>query len=784
MILRDVSVKDFIDEQLTHNAFEPAGYLGAEPLDTNAPDTDDGSRVEPPTTEESMVTFLRNTPHLYSVPASELRYMASETLRREYGYLDTILDFNNEIDHVFVVLFGSVEVFAEQANGSCERVGSVATGDLFGYDAIIFEESSEFRYVAAGSRKTCIGMIPKRLFLDLLERHVIVAQSVGRKLAEHMDTFLCFKEFCRHVFSHEAAKNEYLPLWTIVDSYTRLNNVIHSKMKSSELDTGAWGYASKRLPENLTTTFCFDLVRGLPPFVASRMRTMSRNVDKNNKENVRSFGDLKYVATKERRRCSWQLGMEGKTLVLLRDGFTDILDFITCLCIHIIESNKLRARLQGMVHPPAIDVLDEILHPSDDASPLTGDSRTARTKEILASMPLTQNEQAGLLRLWPNDCLQRIYEILMHREEFMLRVDASISRSFQTDPFHEWALNLRAEVMKKCGLPSTSPLPSDLVIDIISSNTHCTKNLLGPFARKYRVDILALAEEKKFSRAGWVNEEDFVYFASVTFLAAHPELQQEYTDMLKMANITVMEDTAMTGLQVDIIPLSKLDPSMIDPILAESLQDGSHCFGQRHFILNMDFAFGAQAEGIIKTLIATFATAIRSINVMGKAGGLTGSRGDIQIASNVLLSKSSLTTEDFQDELRSCGNEDITVKRLRELIGPHVGIHHGTVLTIPGTMLQNVKLLRFYKRVWKCVGVEMEGSYFARMIHEMRKADIVSPNLKTRFLYYTSDLPLASASDTNLATPMRPNEGVPPLYAVARAILEQILNSDSCGPRW
>lgn len=72
-----------------------------------------------------------------------------------------------------------------------------------------------------------------------------------------------------------------------------------------------------------------------------------------------------YIRTKERRRCTWHLGMEGKALVLLRDGFTDLLDFLTMLCVHIIESNKLRGRIQGMVHPPAIDILDAYLRTRD-----------------------------------------------------------------------------------------------------------------------------------------------------------------------------------------------------------------------------------------------------------------------------------------------------------------------------------------------------------------------------------------------------------------------------------
>ncbi len=462
----------------------------------------------------------------------------------------------------------------------------------------------------------------------------------------------------------------------------------------------------------------------------------------------------------------------------------------------------------------------------------------AAVRAVLARLPLSKDEQSGLFKMWGCNTPRKIYEVLMHREEFMLRVDASISRRFQTDPFHEWALNLRAAVMRKLGLSPNAPLPSSLVIDIISSNTHSTKNILSPFVRKHRAKILeyAASQRKDLTSLQWHNEEDLVYCAGSGYIQTDPALQEEFNQSLKACGFTVMEDTAMTGLQVDIVPLNNIDLSKVDPLLrvpagpsalwrgaspsaSESTStafphaDPAHLHagfrrgagaspaGQQagaasplafpaspmppttpqynpfstHMLLNMDFAFGAQAEGITRMLVSTFGKAIRSFNVMGKAGGLQGNRGDIQLATHVLLSKSSAVTEDSQDELRGCGNEGLPAERLRELIGPKVTIHEGKVLTIPGTMMQNVKLLKYYKVIWGCIGVEMEGSYFARCIAESRKAKLVRPDLITRFAYYTSDLPLAVSTDTNLATPMRPNEGVPPLYAIARAMVEQIL---------
>lgn len=852
--------------------------------------------------------------------------------------------------------------------------GTLSPGQVFGVEQCVFDSSSEYCFRASlNSEKTVIALIPVPLLRELLKDHTRFAQGTGDAITAAVDVFKPIREFCRSVFSASTDENEYLPLWAIVEKYTELENVIHTKLLSRELDTGAWGYALNRLPANVTTTFCFNLVHALPPFVATRMRSAAQAADvrrqqqsqQQSQQLSRGRTTISFITTKERRRCTWHLGMEGKTLVLLRDGFTDLLDFLTMLCVHIIESNKLRGRLQGMVHPPAIDVLDDYLqerHAAEEregrrpGQPLTPEEEQRemeRVKQILRRMPLTPDEQAGLIRLWKSDTALKMFEVMMHREEYNVRVDPSLSRKFQINPFHEWALNLRACVLKKIGLRVIDPLPEDLYIDVVSSNTHCIKNLLSSFNRKYKKDILEYARECEQARLGpweeWHNEEDILYSALTGFLQhRRPDLKEEYAKSLERSGITVLHDTAMTGLQVDVIPVHTLHLQTIDKTIRHSVRNwfnelfrkddevtdeseqswqslgseqcsttspGRHrshhgtsssmssfttaaaqhsssgprdasvtlsptrrkaestttaadkkphspkrlswaqvckpvrnadgnldivcglpphlkkkpgdgndkeeetaeegeeeeempeVLGEddfddanpysatqapragvyrlrRHFIINMDFAFGAQAEGICRAVFSAFGHRIRSVSVMGKAGGMVGKRGDIQLASHVLMSKSSLIIEDNQDELRNCRNDDLKQERLQELAGPRVKVFKGNVLTVTGTMLQNERLLRYYQRVWGCVGMEMEGSYFARVIEDFHQQGITRPDMITRFAYYTSDLPLAESDaaeagddsgSATLSSPMTPLEGVPPLYAIARGILERIL---------
>jgi len=101
-------------------------------------------------------------------------------------------------------------------------------------------------------------------------------------------------------------------------------------------------------------------------------------------------------------------------------------------------------------------------------------------------------------------------------------------------------------------------------------------------------------------------------------------------------------------------------------------------------------------------------------------------------------------------------------------------IHTGTLLTVLGTVMQNNEMLHYYRTFWNVVGMEMEGSYYLRELLQARTAGIIDPELKLRFAYYISDTPLEK--DSSLATKLSPQEGIPAVYAITRAILRRILD--------
>ena len=148
---------------------------------------------------------------------------------------------------------------------------------------------------------------------------------------------------------------------------------------------------------------------------------------------------------------------------------------------------------------------------------------------------------------------------------------------------------------------------------------------------------------------------------------------------------------------------------------------------------------------------------------MGKAGALTGSRGDILHAHSVLMERS--------DDIYSINNQGIDPKRLSKESGRLV--HQGAVLTVQGTLLQNKTLLTYYKNFWHCIGLEMEGSFYARQIQRAQALGLIPQKTALRFLYFVSDLPLEEGE--NLSKDLSPHEFISPLYAITRTFLTQIL---------
>ena len=882
-----------------HNTTD-GGSVVSETLSPNLPagqSTQDATNVS---------LFLRTVPHFYLLPPRQLAALADFGMRRDYGSGETVLEAHADVEHVRVVLAGVVDV-VDARHGT---VGTMEARSVFGLDSIIVQERSPFRFVC--SYACSLLLLPVAEVMRVLQHSPSMRQSIGRKMSGQMGCFRTLKDFSRLLFSHDAMKYEYLPLQSIVEAYSLMpDSCVHRLKSSREIDTTAWIYALRRLPENVTRVFSLDLVRSLPPFLATRMRSLTRKAEKARQEDrppdasassqapnrKASAGgafseagseftrEIRYVHTAQRRRCVWQLGIDGKNIMLMRDDFTDTLDFVLCLCIHIVESSKMRGKLQCLVHPSAIDILEDAMARSPrvmrsasfdnlaassgpgvllaassttsgpQISSASGSSGTAtpahgagvaapafatgaaaapavspttrllqssertrldpqmETLKTLLESHLTLNdaESSGLIEMWGADTPSHLHDVLMHREEYLLRADSSVARRFQSDPFHDWALGVRGAVVRRMCLDRHSPLPHNLCIDVVFGLTRSILNCVSPCVRIYRDELLAYgrAEHPDALAQPWLCEEDMLYALIPDFLSRHPHMRATFNAHLEECGIEVLEDTALTGLQADIICTDMLDHPSTDQYLQRVANKGSS-FGSgngggngggassagasgdgvdfssgTHFLINIDYTFGAQAEGILKTLATVFGPRIRSVNVLGKVAGFKGTRaGDIIVADNVVASKMSLTSEDHMDEIRTINNTDVRIERVQEFLGTKRKARRGSVLTVASAMLCNEAIINYYKNVWNCVAFEIEGSYFARMVKECKSNGLLHGDVATRHVYLVRELPEDADGASTFARERFTSEILSAQNAIARTILDLTMRSadDGCGP--
>ncbi len=254
---------------------------------------------------------------------------------------------------------------------------------------------------------------------------------------------------------------------------------------------------------------------------------------------------------------------------------------------------------------------------------------------------------------------------------------------------------------------------------------------------------------------------DELYAAARFYLAEHPEMQNRRLLSDEAQGIYVMDDTSFAGISITLIDALSLG-DRLDPIVRRQE------FERPTLIINIDYAYGRQAKLIMQNLILLFGRQIRSVSVFGKSGAVVGQRGDFLLADQFIMQ----STNAFY----TIPNNDLSAGDLRS----DRPVHHGTLLTVLGTIMQSNEMLRYYRTFWNVVGMEMEGSHYLRELHHARINGMLDPDIKLRFVYYTSDTPLEK--DSSLATKLSPQEGVPAVYSITRAILNRVFAAGATAP--
>ncbi len=626
--------------------------------------------------------------------ADEVAFAPGEVLMKQGDATD---------QRLFLILEGAVR-FEDQQGPRRRRTRIVTAGHYIGERAALFQEARRLEVRAIDPVRTLA--IPGHRLLALVHESTAFAQALGSILRDKQGIFTPFDKFRVEVIRSVSAGS--VDLGRLIPLYERLEPALHPGATGEEIDVGALSYAVRRLPENLTRTLSFYVTEVLPSLYADPDDRFTP------------------VPTAARRRSIYEM-MPGKNMVLVRDGVSDLVDFICCLCLYGIEARKVRHRVRDgggleLISPDVITLLDPV---------------------------------------WPGEAEARVREIALHHEDFRIEIHKELD-NYNSAHAETWCKQIAEATQRLLGL-DPSELPTDFDVHVISSNTHSVHNCISPWigSNADRIEAWGREGNHPFTQDEWHERFDLVCALARDYLEAYPDQRVERARVEADSGILRLDWTAFTGIGVQLIDASRVQWKETDPGIPDVAPE------RPALIVNIDYAFGEQAEHIIANLTSLFGRNLASLNVLGKAGGLIGDRGDVLVASAFV--------EQYRDLFHAIpGPGAVDVERLRSRL-PDRDVHVGNMLTVTGTLMQNRTMLHFNRHIWRCIGLEMEGACYLRPVLQSMDRGSVRPGVDHRFLYYTSDLPLRH--DANLSARLRASEGVPPLYAATREVLTGILEA-------
>jgi hypothetical protein len=286
----------------------------------------------------------------------------------------------------------------------------------------------------------------------------------------------------------------------------------------------------------------------------------------------------------------------------------------------------------------------------------------------------------------------------------------------------------------------------DRPLHIISANMHSVKNMI--FAND--------ALKKKITK-----EVDYSLYEEIS---DSKELRDKVLDYAISKEMIYIDDNSGSNIDVQLIDLSKVD--LKNSPFANSGYKGDDV------LMVFDYAFGEQAFEIMDELLRPFeyennvyTMNVKSVSIMGKAGILTGEKGDIMIPTSHIF-EGTADNYPFENALKL---EDFADDELRAF--------EGSMITVLGTSLQNKDILTYFMTTsWKSIGLEMEGAHYQKAIQVASKIrKHISEDLFVMYAYYASDNPLETGS--TLSSGGLGLTGVKPTYLITLRILEKIFAS-------
>ena len=454
------------------------------------------------------------------------------------------------------------------------------------------------------------------------------------------------------------------------------------------------------------------------------------------------------IVPKKRRRNCYRIDQHQMNIEVLL-GRSEIYDILTHLTFLYIEADKIREIGFDMkeLHSKRIwNIIEDVAK---------GEKKFTRKEKETAIIHLSallgrsfDETLAAYQKFGSDENPDRLFKIIYHlgqvsfndkkgEREREIHFSSILQERVGHHLFGEkWANKLK-EVLVKENLYQRP-------MNIISANMHSVKNML--FAND------ALKRPCK-------TETDYSLYEEIS---NNKNLQDRILEHALSQGMIYIKDESGCNMDVQIIDLKKV--SLKNTPFSKSN------FSGEDILIVFDYAFGEQAFEIMDELLRPFEVNgeecklnVKSISIMGKAGILTGEKGDIMIPTSHIFEgtadnypfENALKLEDFQDnELKA---------------------FEGSMVTVLGTSLQNKDILSYFMNTsWKSIGLEMEGAHYQKAIQVASKIrHHINEDLFLCYAYYASDNPLETGS--TLSSGGLGLTGVKPTYLITLRILEKIL---------
>ena len=470
--------------------------------------------------------------------------------------------------------------------------------------------------------------------------------------------------------------------------------------------------------------------------------------------------DLKGTSFEEiippkRRRLSYRVGDNEMSMVVSR-GSSEVYDILTHLTFMYIEAKKIYRnvrdeeenlsqewkRLENYVNRGGELEGAELDKAVWDLSLILGRTyqETKETYEYMQKNKEEENSSNGLFHVIYN--LGRLVEREKDNRELVeVRFTPSLIGVIMNQIYGKrWAYAIKERLAKQGLL--------DRPLHIISANLHSVLNLLYGY---------------ETFKGEWSKKDKHDIFKSIQHFS---DRTNEVKKVAEQSGFQELQDESGFQMICQIIDTACLDAIEFHPAVRISKNIMN---AEKPVILVMDYAFGTQAFEAMDELLKPWKHEgsekklnVQSISVMGKAGTLSGIKGDILLATAHVLEGTphnysvdgDLTAENFEAD---------------------VNVFAGPIITVLGTSLQNRDVLqKFQKTSWNAVGLEMEGGHYQRAINAAMIRGHISKDAKLRYAYYASDNPLISGQ--TLAAGAMGETGIRPTYMITKVILEKIFS--------